>query len=209
MIIVGVGLVILGGISSGSFAETGKGFYLGVGVGAFPVWIYNSYHVSGEIGFRFSKRIGIAADVGYGSISSYYESEYTNEYYPYSSSSTMTYRSTPISGSLIISTPVGENFMGYIGIGLGYYKIKLIEKSTHQNSYNGTTSDTDEYESKGLAPHISFGIEFAVSRQTTIFGDLKHIVGQSESEQTRDNYYSMEKNPLGGSVARIGFRVYF
>ena len=121
----------------------------------------------------------------------------------------MTYRSTPISGSLTISTPVGDKFIGYVGIGLGYYKLKLIEKSTYQNSYNGLTTDTDELESKGLAPHISLGIEFAVSRQTAIFGDLKHVVGQSKSERTREDYRTMEKTPMGGSVARIGFRVYF
>jgi len=209
IIVMGIGLVILGGISSNSFGETGKGFYLGIGGGTFPVWIFNSYHVSGEIGYRFSKRFGIVADVGYGLISIHNESNNTNENYPYSRSSTTTYSSFPVSGSLIISTPVGENFIGYVGLGLGYYKLKTKMESTHQNSYSGTTSDTDESESKGFAPHISIGMEWAVSQQITIFGELKHIVGNAESEETDGTYYSKDEIPFGGSVARIGLRIYF
>ena len=209
IMVMGIGLVFLGGITTESFGETGKGFYLGVGVGSFPVWIFNSYYVSGEIGYRFSKRVGIVADVGYGSISSYHESRSSSIYYPYSRSNTSTYNSFPISGSLIISAPVGDNFLGYVGLGLGYYKTKMKDESTYQNSYNGTNSRTEESESKGLAPHVSFGIEFAVSKMITIFGELKHIVGLTESEETEEQYYSKDRNPFGGSVAKIGFRIYF
>ena len=207
--VMGIGLIFLGGITTDSFGETGKGFYLGVGVGSFPVWVFNSYYVSGEVGFRFSKRVGIVADVGYAQLSAHHESESAYVYYNSSYSSTITYRSVPISGTLIISTPVGDNFLGYVGRGLGYYKTKMKEESAYQNGYNGPGSDTDESETKGFAPHVSFGIEFAVSKQITIFGELKHIVGLTESEEKEEHHYSKDRTPFGGSVAKIGFRIYF
>lgn len=204
-----VGLVIFGGISVETYGETGKGFHLGLGAGTFPVWIFNSYYVSAEIGYRFTKRVGILIDAGYSYTSSSYESEESEGYYHYSYTSETAYTSIPISGSLLVTTPVGDNFIAYVGLGAGYYKTKIKEDWTRQSSYSGTKSDTDEVEAKGFAPHISIGMEFSIFDQTTIFAELKHIMGRSESEKTETGYYIKEKIPFGGQVARIGLRIYF
>lgn len=209
-IFLGVSILILGGISPALNGETQKGLHLGVSIGTFPfVPAFNSYRVGGEIGYQFTDRVGINMEFGYGYITSNYESDEQSQYFQSSYSRETTYSAVPISGSLLFTTPVGNGFTAYVGIGLGYYTIKIKNDWTRESSYSGTTSDTAEEEAKGFAPHINIGIESAISKRITIFGELKHIVGKIESEETENGYHRKERFPFGGTEARIGFRFYF
>jgi hypothetical protein len=204
-----VGLTILGGISTETYGDSGKGFHVGFGVGAFPVFIINSYYVSGELGYRFTKNLGMLIDAGFGNIASSYGYDENEGLYHYSYTSKTEYTTIPISGSLLFSTQVGENFIPYVGLGMGYYKIIIKEEWERQSSYSGKREDKDELEANGFSPHIVIGGEFLIFDQTAVFGELKYIVGRYGYEKADNDYDSEEKMPFGGTVARIGLRIYF
>lgn len=189
-------------------AEPQRGVHFGISAGAFPIfWAFNSYRFGAEIGYR-TGRIAFITEVAYGHTTSEYESRSDYEYYSYSSSSKTTYTSIPISGSLLYITPLSESFSAYVGVGFGYYTIKVKEKSSSQNTYYSSTY-TDEEEAKGFAPHVSLGLESSIAKGISIFGEVKQIVGKAESEKKEGNYYKKENFPFGGPEVRVGFRFHF
>ena len=187
----------------------GKRVHFGISAGSFPFTYLNTYCIKGELGFQFSERVGILAEVGYGYMTSEYESRSTSNSYSSSSKSENTYTISPMSLSLLYTAPLGKDLSAYIGAGVGYYKIKI--KDTYTSTWSGT--ETDEDEGDGIIPHISIGLDFSVADHISLFGELKQGVGKITFEKTESEYYDeyhrKETYPVGGTEVRVGLRFSF
>jgi hypothetical protein len=206
MILVSIGIFLFGIILPIMSNAAGKGFNLGMNFGGIPIaGTFNGYSIGGEIGFQFSERVAFTCEVGYGYQSYSYES--SGEYYSYSDEVILS--TVPISGSLVFITPIGEKFSARIGAGLGYYLIKINEISRESSTYYGSESREETKDINGIAPHVSFGIETAISKYASIYGEVKYSVGKAVLEE--DNTYGSSKSDLlfGGPQVKIGLRFYF
>ncbi len=189
-------------IFSGAFpvlAENSeRGASIGVNIGSFPIArTLDSYRLGVEFGFQFTERIGIKGETAYAFTSSSYEAKSAVS----STSGKTTHACIPVSASLLFSTPVSEKFSAFMGIGLGYYFTTIKEYQ------DGSETDTDKI--KGFAPHISIGIESAVSSKIAFIGEVKQIVGKLKWKD-KEGLYSMEGDVhIGGTELKIGIKLYF
>ncbi len=191
----------------------GKKVHFGVSAGSFPFSYLNNYCIKGELGFQFSERVGILAEVGYGYMTSDYESRSQYDSTSFSAKSKSTYTVSPISLSLLYTAPLGKDLSAYLGAGVGYYKIKIKSDSTYTSTWYGTETDTEEDEGDGIIPHITIGLNFSVADHISLFGELKQGVGKVTFEETESEYYEeyfrKETIPVGGTEVRIGLRFSF
>jgi opacity protein-like surface antigen len=189
-------------IFSGAFPvlaeDSGRGVSIGVNIGSFPIArTLDSYRLGVEFGFQFTETVGIKGETAYAFTSSSYETKTVAS----SLSGKTIYTCIPVSASLLFSTPVGEKFSAFIGIGLGHYS------TTTKEYQDGSETDTDKI--KGFAPHVSIGIESAVSSRIAVIGEVKQIVGKAKWRDT-EGIYSMEGDVhIGGTELKIGVRLYF
>jgi len=209
-ILVSIGIFLFAVISPALSDAAGRGLNLGLNFGGMPiVGGYNGYSFGGEIGLQFSERVALVGEIAYGYQS--YSHESSSQYYEeiYSYSSEMTLSTVPISGSLVFITPIGEKLSARIGVGLGHYSIKIHETWRDSDPYYGTETEEETEKVNGIAPHISLGIETAISKYASLYGEVKYSVGKAVLE--KENSYGTSKSDLqfGGPQARIGFRFYF
>jgi hypothetical protein len=189
---------------------SGLGGSFGLSFGAQPFAnLASGYRVGGELGIQFSNHFAFVGDVSYAFQT--YSYEYVSAYGSYSSStkSETTYSTVPLCGSLVFIAPVGEKMSARIGAGVGYYLIKSHYVRARKNSYGGTDNKDETDEIKGIAPHVSLGLEVTVSKNARIFGQARYSVGKGMTESR--NTYSTSKSevPIGGPQIMIGMRVFF
>jgi len=167
-------------------AETVKRFHIGFDVGGCPITPdVNGYRFGGGIGVQVSKRVGFIAEFGYA-----FNTSNRVRHYRQPENMTTTFSSVPLSGSIVLITPVTEGFSAHIGLGLGYYLMKIRD----EYFYNDTSSGY-ETKSQGLAPHVSLGFEAEVIKRITIYASVKEIIGKSEwydryEGETNDIHFS-------------------
>jgi opacity protein-like surface antigen len=155
---------------------------------------------------NLTERIGIVGEFAYGYATHSYGYK---DNYGYSFSKKTTYSSVPINASLLFITPVGKRFSTYIGLGIGYYLIKVKEDWIGKSTLYGTKSDTETDRMNGFAPHINVGIETAVSMRIVIFGEVKQIVGKTKFKETDEDGYSERDVHFKGPEVKIDIRFYF
>jgi opacity protein-like surface antigen len=194
----------------------GRGFSFGINVGIFPIeWHLDTFLVDnyygkrqsvflfgGELGYQFTERIRIIGEFAYGRESGLNKTQYDTGDISYMKA---TYSSMPVSASLLFITPVNKRASFYMGIGLGYYKI--ISKSEYGSMGEITYSYADKI--RGLAPHINFGIESALSKRISFFSEVIIIVGKTKLKYEGLDFTTWRDVRFGGPEIKIGARLYF
>jgi hypothetical protein len=181
-------------------AETGKSFHVGLDIGGVPITPdVIGYRIGGGIGVKLSKRLGFIAEFGY-AVNRSEKERVRNSW-----RERTTFSSIPLSGSIVLITPVTEGFSAHIGLGVGYYFMKIKE----ERRYYSTTS---EYKTKsdGIAPHVSLAIEAKVGKRTTICASVKEIIGKTRWYGLY-NLFGAESKQIhfSGPEIKIGLRYYF
>ncbi len=195
-------------------ADTQRGFNVGVSTGTFPfVWEpsvgacrMNSLRFGAQIGYQFTKRLGITGEFAYAYSTSSWKT--TRPSLGMETSAKTTYSTIPINASVFFTTPVGENFSVCIGLGLGYYTIKYKK---FYNQTNGTVESwTESDKINELAPTFNLGFDCDVSKRLAIFFEVREIVGKTKFKSTRPDIYDVEQDlNFGGTEFKIGIKFYF
>ena len=153
-------LVLFLSASSFIFAEDreiGKGFNFGIGAGGFPLSSgQHGFFFSLDIGYGFTERLALRADISYSQSTNSILSEVTQGQ---SYSGEFDNSVKPFCLSFLYFTSVNNILSAEIGLGAGYYGITLKEDMTSSNPFSGTIRRTNTYKLNAIAPHFLVGME--------------------------------------------------
>lgn len=184
--------------------ESKRKLDFGVCVGGFPFYSgHNSFIISGDIGFQFSKRIGMKADISYTQYTHSYESKIKGGI---DQSGESSYSTLPVSLSFLFKSVINDIVRADIGIGVGYYPIKIKEEYTRYTPQSGTVKESDVFKTNRMAPHFLVGLESWISCRIAVFGEMRHVLGKACLERSEDDYYFKDTFFFGGTYILIGIR---
>jgi opacity protein-like surface antigen len=126
------------------------------------VWFHNA-GAGAEAGFRFSERLGLGAEIGFGHLQ---ESTSGWQEDSYESTAKTTYSAMPASLSLYYVTPVSDRLAIYVGLGGGYYALS-IKNETEEYSpyYSQARTTTDTQKARAFAPQVCLGLNRPVQER--------------------------------------------
>lgn len=201
-------LIVLGVVVPPPVLASRRGAYLGLNAGIAPtVWFHNAYGAGAEAGFRFSERLGLGAEIGFGSTT--YKSSSGWQEDSYESTAKTTYSAMPASLSLYYVTPVSDRLAIYVGLGGGYYALSIKnETEEHSPYYSQPQTATDTQKARAFAPQVCLGFESGLFKNVTVVGEVKHSAGKT-SMSTTDTYGFTSKQDIafGGIQVKVGIRV--
>jgi hypothetical protein len=206
VVFVGLGCVVLGIVFAPSVRAEGRGFHVGAQAGFAPsLWFYDTYCGGIEIGWQFSSRLGLRADVSAGSVT--FKTRATSEIYE--SSLETRYASLPVCLSFLYAVPISDAVTAYLGAGAGFYSLTIEETSTEEGYYTTAKRTETNRELNGIAPHLSLGLESRFSKRLAVFGEVRQSLGR-KNLKIEDGTFSREQDvQFGGFQLKAGVRLYF
>ncbi len=200
--------VVLGAAVPMTASASGRGLNFGINAGISPtVWFYNAYRVGAEAGFRFSDRLGLVAEVGFGSTT--YKSSAGWQEDSSSSSAKTTYAAMPASLALHFFTPVNSRLAVYLGLGGGYYSLSIKNETEDRSLYYNPQTTAETQKAQAFAPHVCLGLECGLSKKVFMVGEVRQSAGKTKvSTIDRYGFNSEQDISFGGMLVKIGIRVY-
>ncbi len=201
-------LIVLTAGGAPPVLASGRGVYLGLNADISPtVWFHNAYGAGAEAGFRISERLGLGAEIGFGSTA--YKSSSGWQEDSYESTAKTTYSAMPASLSLYYVTPVSGRLAIYVGLGGGYYALSIKnETEEHSPYYFQPQTATDAHKARAFAPQVCLGFESGLCKNVAVVGEVRHSAGKT-SMSTTDTYgFTSEQDiAFGGIQVKVGIRV--
>ena len=115
---------------------------------------------------------------------------------------------TPILLSLIYVIPIDKTFTLLLGAGAGYHPFTI---KSHTVAHSGGVDLIDnlvEYDGHGIVPHISLGLETALSKRISVFGQVRQLVVTFRYERTQENIEYKARFTNSGIELLAGVRIY-
>jgi hypothetical protein len=79
--------------------------------------------------------------------------------------------------------PIDETFTFFLGAGAGYHPFTSKTRLVYDLG-GGEVESLIEYRGHGIVPHMGFGLEAALSKRISVFGQVRQLIGSYRSERT-------------------------
>lgn len=189
-------------------SASGRGLNFGINIGISPtVWFYDASRAGVEAGFRFSDRLGLVAEAGFGTTT--YRSSAGWQEDSYISTAKTTYAAIPASLTLDCFTPVNDRLAVYLGLGCGYYSLSIKNEAEVRALYGNPQTTTETQKARAFAPHVCLGFECGLLKKMMLVGEVRQSAGKTKVSTTDRYGFNNEQDiSIGGTQVKIGIRVY-